>query len=148
MRLQAFAGRWTLGRTIEDVRAGRAGTLAGTATFTPAPDGLAYAETGTLTLGDAPPMTATRSYLWRDAGANAIEVLFADGRFFHRFYADEDRPAAVHDCGADQYRVRYDFRRWPRWRAEWRVTGPAKDYGIVSDYRPAGLGPETAASRP
>ena len=51
---------------------------------------------------------------------------------------DEPRPGAVHDCGADRYRVRYDFRRWPRWRAEWRVTGPAKNYGTVSEYRPAG----------
>ena len=27
--------------------------------------------------------------------------------------------------------------RWPRWRAEWRVTGPRKDYGMVSRFRPA-----------
>jgi hypothetical protein len=31
--------------------------------------------------------------------------------------------------------VRYDFRDWPRWQAEWRVTGPRKDYGIVTRFR-------------
>jgi hypothetical protein len=144
MRLDAFRGAWTITRAIEDVRQARIGRLDGRATFTPVPDGLAYREEGQLVL-DGVTYAATRDYLWRDGGAGTIEVLFADGRFFHRFYADEDRPAAVHDCGADQYRVRYDFRRWPRWRAEWRVRGPSKDYGIVSDYRPAGQVGETAA---
>ena len=55
-------------------------------------------------------MTATRDYLWRDAGAGAIEVLFADGRLFHRFLLDEPDPAAEHACPPDTYRVRYDFR--------------------------------------
>ena len=60
-------------------------------------------------------MTATRDYLWRDGGAGTIEVRFGDGRFFHRFLADEPEPAAEHDCPPDRYRVRYDFSRWPRW---------------------------------
>jgi hypothetical protein len=64
-------------------------------------------------------------------------VLFADGRFFHRFDAEDPAPAAAHDCPPDLYRVRYDFRPWPRWQAEWRVTGPRKDYAMVSRYRPA-----------
>jgi hypothetical protein len=140
MRLDAFEGRWTIERAIEDVRAGRAGAFRGEATFARAPGGLAYAEAGTISLGGQGPYAAERRYFWADAGLNAIEVRFADGRFFHRFYGDEERPAAVHECGADTYRVRYDFARWPRWRAEWRVTGPRKDYGIVSDYRPAGQG--------
>ena len=46
-------------------------------------------------------------------------------------------PPPAHDCPPDSYRVRYDFRAWPRWQAEWRVTGPRKDYGIVSRFRPA-----------
>jgi NAD-dependent DNA ligase len=94
MRLDAFEGGWRIDREIEDIRAGRTGCLTGTASFARLPEGLAYVEEGTLTLGDAPPMTATRRYLWRDGGANTIEVLFSDGRFFHRFYADEARPAA------------------------------------------------------
>ena len=137
MRLAAFTGDWVLERAIEDVRAGETGTLAGTARFTPGEGGLAYLEEGTLALGGRPAVAASRRYLWREAGASAIEVRFADGRFFHRFYADEDAPAAVHDCAPDQYRVRYDFARWPRWTAEWRVRGPRKDYVMVTTYRPA-----------
>jgi hypothetical protein len=82
-------------------------------------------------------MRASRGYSWRDGGAGTIEVWFEDGRFFHRFCADEPEPAAAHDCPPDRYRVRYDFGRWPRWQAEWRVSGPRKDYGIVSRFGPA-----------
>lgn len=136
MRLAAFAGDWTIEREIEDIRAGTPGRFVGTARFSPVAEGLAYAEEGLISLGGSAGVQAVRRYLWRDGGANAIEVLFEDGRFFHRFYADEDTPAAVHDCPPDQYRVRYDFSRWPRWRAEWRVRGPRKDYAMVSRYRP------------
>jgi hypothetical protein len=137
MRLDAFEGNWRIDRAIEDIRAGRTGRFTGTARFTRLPEGLAYVEEGTLTLDAAAPLTATRRYLWRDGGASTIEVLFADGTFFHRFYADEARPAAEHACPPDRYRVRYDFARWPRWQAEWRVEGPAKDYAMVSSYRRA-----------
>ncbi|CAN5682677.1 hypothetical protein BH23PSE1_BH23PSE1_03090 [soil metagenome] len=87
--------------------------------------------------GSQAALTATRDYLFRDGGAGTIEVRFADGRLFHRFDPGEDIPRALHDCPPDRYCVRYDFSRWPRWRAEWRVEGPAKDYRIVSDYRAA-----------
>ncbi len=135
MRLAAFAGDWIIERRIEDVRVGRAGRLEGVARFAAGAEGLLYAEEGLLTLGNGPGVTAARRYLWRDAGANAIEVLFEDGRFFHRFNADEAVAGAVHDCPPDQYHVRYDFARWPRWQAEWRVRGPRKDYAMVTAYR-------------
>lgn len=137
MRLEAFAGDWEIDRDIEDVRAGRTGRFSGRARFTPAPDGLRYREEGDLVLGDAPPMAATRDYLWRDAGAGVIEVLFSDGRPFHRFLPDETDPGDTHDCPPDLYRVRYSFARWPRWQAEWRVSGPRKDYAMLSRYAPA-----------
>lgn len=137
MRLEAFAGEWEIDRMIEDVRAGRVGRFAGRAVFTREAGGLRYREEGRLRLGDAPEMTATREYLWRDDGAGSIEVRFADGRYFHRFLAEEATPADLHDCPPDTYRVRYDFSGWPRWQAEWRVSGPRKDYGMVSRFRRA-----------
>jgi hypothetical protein len=141
MRLAAFAGLWQIERDIDDRRAGRGGRFAGEGAFTPDADGLAYAEAGTLTLIGAPPMTATRRYRWREAGAGFIEVRFEDGRLFHRFDAEEAAPAAEHDCPPDRYRVRYDFSRWPQWQAEWRVSGPRKDYLALSRYRRAGQVP-------
>lgn len=136
MQLQSFAGRWRIGRTIEDVRAGRTGGLAGTACFAPVPGGLAYREEGTLDFSGSAPMRASRRYLWRGGGAGTIDVHFADGRFFHRFDAADPAPASSHDCPPDRYRVRYDFRAWPRWQAEWRVTGPRKDYAMLTTYTP------------
>ncbi len=134
MRLGAFAGHWRIERRIDDLRAGAEGRLSGEAWFRPVPGGLDYAETGILTLGTAPPMTASRAYRWREGAGEMIEVRFQDGRFFHRFQADDPTPAAEHSCDPDRYAVRYDFRRWPEWRTEWRVVGPRKDYAMVTDY--------------
>jgi len=138
MRLEAFAGDWQLERELEDLRDGRHGRFVGRAGFVPAPGGLRYREEGALTFGDGAAMTATRDYLWRDGGAGVIAVFFGDGRFFHRFLPDEPDPGGEHACPPDNYRVRYDFRRWPRWQATWRVSGPRKDYAMVSRFRRAG----------
>lgn len=137
MDLFSFTGAWTLARTIEDARAARAGTFTGEARFTPVEGGLAYEEAGTLAFPDAPPMQASRRYLWRAGGAGGIDVLFDDGRFFHSFDPAAPAPDAEHACAPDTYRVRYDFSRWPLWRAEWRVIGPRKDYSMLSRFHPA-----------
>ena len=92
MRLDAFAGDWRVDRVIEDVRAGRAGRFEGRAWFTPDAEGLAYLEQGVLTMEGSGGFAASRRYHWRDGGAGTIEVRFADGRLFHRFYADEPLP--------------------------------------------------------
>lgn len=136
MRLGDFAGAWTMTREIEDRRAGQTGSLVGHARFAPAACGLVYAEEGRLRLGAGPAVAASRRHLWREAGPT-IEVLFEDGRFFHRFDPAELSPSALHDCPPDAYGIRYDFTRWPLWRTEWRVTGPSKDYAMVTAYSPA-----------
>ena len=133
MRLADFAGTWQIDRRIED-RRGPEGRLEGAARLTPDAEGLVYEETGLLRLGDGAPFAASRRYLWRE-GPEGIELRFADGRFFHRFRPDA--PEAEHPCGADLYRVRYDFAAWPEWRSEWRVTGPRKEYRMTTCYRRA-----------
>ncbi len=102
MRLDAFAGEWMVERAVEDFRAGRAGRFEGRARFSPDADGLAYVEEGVLEMDGTAPFKATRSYRWRDGGAGTIEVLFADGRLFHRFQADEPMPGAAHECPPDR----------------------------------------------
>lgn len=132
--LADFAGRWSLSRQIEDRLAGAAGRFEGEAVFAPHEGcGLIYRETGQLTLGNGPAFAAERGYLWRSVGG-VIAVDFADGRPFHQFDPSGD-PAAQHVCIADDYRVRYDFARWPVWLAEWNVLGPRKDYRMRSLYR-------------
>lgn len=128
-----FAGPWLVSRRIDDHLSGRPGRFIGTARLTPEGDGLRYREEGTLTLGDGPPLAAHRDYLWR-ADGDGIAVLFPDGRPFHRFLPSGRAPGTDHPCGRDLYRVTYDLSAWPLWTAEWTVTGPAKDYIMLTRY--------------
>ncbi len=129
--LADFAGLWRVARDITDHRAGLTGRFTGTAILTPGGPGLRYREEGSLAFGAAAPVRAERSYLWSERGGR-IAVCFADGRPFHDF--DPADAAALHFCAPDHYAVRYDFARWPDWGAEWRVTGPRKDYIMLTRY--------------
>ena len=133
--LADFAGRWRIERAIDDRLSGIPGRFEGTAVFAPEGAFLRYREEGLLFPGAAPPMAAERQYLWSEAGGR-IRVAFADGSPFHDF-APAD-PAATHFCAPDRYAVRYDFSRWPGWTAEWTVSGPRKDYTMISRYQRAG----------
>jgi hypothetical protein len=127
-----MAGAWRLWREIDDRRAGQKARMEGEARFTPVAGGLLYAEVGWLLLPGQAPLRAERRYLWR-AAPGGVAVAFGDGRPFHRFDWAE-APAARHLCGADVYDVVYRFGRWPAWEAEWTVSGPAKDYTMISRY--------------
>ena len=131
-----FIGDWRLLRRIDDRRTGCRGRLAGRMTFAPAGGVLAVDEKGLLQMAGQGPFEARRRYLWRASGRR-IAVLFEDGRPFHDFDPAALRAEARHICGADEYRVRYDFARWPVWRALWEVRGPRKDYRLLSLLRPA-----------
>ena len=128
-----FAGLWTLQRQINDHRSGTSGVFNGTASLTPVNNGLAYLETGSLQMEGHPPMTAERKYEWIDDGP-CIQVLFEDGRIFHRFDPNAPRPCAEHFCDPDQYRATYDFGSWPEWTTIWDVVGPRKSYQLTSRY--------------
>ncbi len=94
-------------------------------------DAYLYSETGQLSYGGGQPLVATRQYLWRSE-AGRLVVHHSDGRAFHSF--DPAAPEAHHICTPDDYRVRYDFSGWPDWQAEWTVSGPRKDYTMISRY--------------
>ena len=135
--LEAFAGRWTLERVIDDAKAGERLTAEGTAVFAQEGDGLVYDEAVEMTLGDGRRLSGTRRYLWRPRPEGGIAVCFEDGRLFHRIATEgliqEDR----HDCAPDLYVGAYDFTGWPEFRVRWQVSGPRKDYRIVTVYRRA-----------
>ncbi|MDJ1009519.1 MAG: DUF6314 family protein [Paracoccaceae bacterium] len=135
--LAGFAGRWAMARHIAHAD-GLRGALEGVATVAPSGPGLfTYDEDGTLRLGAAEPLRATRRYFWRSAG-DAVAIFFADGRPFHRIAFGAMRPETTHLCPPDRYRVVYDFTAWPVWSAHWRVEGPRKRYEMTTTYRPAG----------
>ncbi len=132
-----FKGDWTLHRHIFDLDSQWLGRFEGDAFMTPRKDGLYYHEEGMLRFGGLTAMKATRDYMWTFPEPNVVRVLFEDGRHFHDFDPSQTRPQATHYCDPDEYDVTYDFRKWPDWRAEWRVEGPKKDYRMVSMYSPA-----------
>ena len=132
--LQDFQGLWRLERQITDAL-GPDAVFTGTALFSPDAAGLTQHEAGRLELAGQGGFQAERRYLWRQVGAG-IAVLFAGGRDFHRFDPTLSEAVADHWCDPDTYQVRYDFRDWPVWRAEWRVTGPRKDYVMRTLYTP------------
>ena len=132
-QLLDFAGPWRVTRRIDDRLSGRPGRFEGTARLTPDGKGLRYREEGSLTLGDGPALAAHRDYLWLPDG-DGIAVRFADGRPFHRFRPSGRASGTDHPCGRDLYRVTYDLTAWPAWTAEWTVTGPAKNYAMLTRY--------------
>lgn len=128
--LTQFTGIWRLQRAIRHAD-GTEAKFDGAAEFTPSGTGLDYEERGLLTMPGTPPMQAVRRYRWSQDG-DMIAVDFGDGRPFHSF--DPAHPEAIHDCPPDHYQVRYDFTGWPRWQAIWQVSGPHKDYRMISTY--------------
>lgn len=131
--LQDFAGRWRLSRRIADPDGQTMGRFEGAARFAPDAATLLYREDGTLVM-DGREMEAEQTHVWRQEG-NRICVAFSDGRPFHSFELGVATASAHHHCTPDLYHVSYDFRRWPEWETSWNVTGPRKDYHLVSVYR-------------
>ncbi|MEO0830046.1 MAG: DUF6314 family protein [Pseudomonadota bacterium] len=132
--LKDFEGAWTLMRRIEDRQQGQVSTLAGSATFANDGFGLTYREEGALSVDGQPPLSASRTYLWRRGEGLSVKVLFEDGSAFHAISLGRTMPEATHICAPDLYYVTYDFNRWPSWSSDWRVRGPKKDYRMRSDY--------------
>ncbi|MFO6463903.1 DUF6314 family protein [Jannaschia sp. KMU-145] len=133
-RLAALEGEWTFRRHIVEAEGGTT-RVTGRAVWTRGEDAFDCLETGTMMRPDGSRFEAARRTLWTIA-PDGIAVQFADGRPFHRITGGA-RPKAAHDCPPDDYRLSYDFSRWPDWSVRWRVRGPRKDYGAVTTYRRA-----------
>lgn len=132
--ISRFEGDWQLHRHIYDLDSLWLGKFDGFARFSRVNAGLHYLEEGMLQFGGLTAMKATRTYVWTFPDDGMIRLLFEDGAHFHDFDPNAPRPQATHYCDPDEYDVTYDFRKWPEWRAEWRVEGPRKDYRMVSSY--------------
>ena len=134
MKLADFIGLWRVSRNIAD-HTGAGDTLFhGQAQID---GGGLYHETGKMTLPNGQVVAAERKYRWADT-PTGIQVSFDDGRPFHVICPSDPSgvPTDQHWCPPDMYRVRYDFSDFPKWSAVWQVTGPRKDYTMISQYRP------------
>ena len=127
--LRMLEGDWRLTRLIDDFAMNRRLLFAGRASFTRDEDGLRYDEEGTWRRGPWAGRRASQRHHWR-VRDGAVEVLYRDGRPFHRF----DWPGATgsataaHDCPPDLYDAAYRFHLPGRWELDWKATGPAKNY--------------------
>lgn len=127
-----FEGPWVLERRVIHEDAPDA-QFRGSARFIPHGSGLTYEEKGLIKIEGTRPVSAQRRYLWREDENGVIEVLFEDGRAFHRI--DPAAPQDTHLCAPDTYEVSYRFGQWPEWISIWKVRGPEKNYRMVSTYR-------------
>ena len=104
------AGRWRVERDLLDRSDGTRGTFTGVVLFTPTDDGgLDLREEGTMRW---PTFTgpASRDYLLRPAETpDAMDMLFPDGRPFHRMSFSPEASQDRHWCDPDTYRVTYEL---------------------------------------
>ncbi|MEU7190989.1 DUF6314 family protein [Streptomyces sp. NPDC045369] len=139
-----LAGRWTVDRTVLDVRTGTQGTYRGTAHFRPegpegtadgtAPGALLHVEEGELTWnGTTAPATRTLRLCPRPDGT--ADVTFADGRPFHDLDLRTGHWTTRHPCAADLYDGEFTVVSPGEWHLRWRVGGPAKTQMLCSMYR-------------
>jgi hypothetical protein len=111
-----------LQRRVADRRTGQYGRVQGTLTIAAQGDGLAWRETGTLTMAGRT-HDVSRSYLLADGW-----VFFDDGRPFHPWRPGE---WVEHLCGEDTYRGLVDVEP-TRVRTLWDVAGPAKEQRLIT----------------
>ncbi|WP_440130498.1 DUF6314 family protein [Arthrobacter globiformis] len=150
------AGRWAVERTMLDRAAGTRGTFTGVVIFSPDGDGgLRFHEEGTVVWPAADGGTftgpATRDYLLRPADTpDALDMLFPDGRPFHRMSFSPEASQDRHWCDPDTYRVTYVRHGEDRFSYVWDVTGPRKDLLLESVLRrlPATVAADGLGSKP
>lgn len=129
-----------------DRAAGTRGTFTGVVIFSPDDDGgLRFHEEGTVVwpsvdwpAGDGETFTgpATRDYLLRPADTpEAMDMLFPDGRPFHRMSFSPEASQDRHWCDPDTYRVTYVRHGDDEFSYAWDVTGPRKDLLLESVLR-------------
>ncbi len=129
-------GSWSFNRVIEGQ-----GSMLGFATFTPLNlEGLAYREQGCLKLLSGAELEAERKYVFRD-GDQGFEVYFKETplRLFHAIeLAAYDggvlSGSASHLCNLDLYQSTYTFRPDGSFLVRHVVSGPRKDYTMVTIY--------------
>jgi hypothetical protein len=118
----AYAGDWTLTRTIADLDADALLACTGSATLRDTAGELRYDERVAYRLGEKT-IRATRSYRFRSNGP-AIVAAFADGApFFELELSAAGTGWATHACGADAYALTLTLAEPNAWETCWDVTG-------------------------
>ncbi|MFD7921986.1 DUF6314 family protein [Streptomyces sp. NPDC059740] len=134
--LAGSGGVWHVERDVSDHLARQEGRFTGETRFTAREDGpgLTQHESGRFTwLGRTGPAERTLQFLPGEQ-AGTVDVRFGDGRPFHDLDLRHGHHLAGHPCAADHYRGEFEVLGPHRWRTVWRVSGPAKDLRLVTEY--------------
>jgi Family of unknown function (DUF6314) len=131
-----LAGAWSFDRVIEGQ-----GSMKGLATFAPLDaECLAYREQGRLKLQNGIELEAEREYIFRKRD-RGFEVFFKETppRLFHaiELAASDDgalNGSAGHLCNLDHYQSTYTFRGDGGFVVRHIVSGPRKDYVMITTY--------------
>ncbi|MDN3273753.1 DUF6314 family protein [Frankia sp. RB7] len=131
-----LAGAWSFDRVIEGQ-----GSMKGLATFTPLDaECLAYREQGRLKLLNGTELEAEREYLFRKRD-RGFEVFFKETppRLFHAIELAASDDGALngsgdHLCNLDHYRSTYTFLTDGGLVVRHAVSGPRKDYTMITAY--------------
>lgn len=121
-------GVWSMARTIDDRHGDEQSTVDGTSELVLEDDGrIRWSERGTLhrRAGDIP---VSRT-LFLEPREDGWWVTFDDGRDFHPWRPGEK---VVHPCSPDTYTGSVDIIGPDTWTVRWQVSGPAKDYTMVT----------------
>lgn len=141
-----FLGSWRVSKRVLDERLGRTAEMAGHCVFEPAQAvELRQCET-VQTMLDGQSYPAVQTYFWRFDSKSSVVLWFSDRRFFCA--ADLGAPpsdapirpaqaALRHDCPPDSYKGVLAVDGDDRWRLQWRVTGPRKNYHLDAVYQRA-----------
>ncbi|KAA9159647.1 hypothetical protein FPZ12_019985 [Amycolatopsis acidicola] len=126
-------GEWRLRREMPGLA-----RMSGTARFRELEPGvLHYREDGHLTLDDGQVLEVYREYHYR-LEDQQIRICFAEPgppRTLHVLRPGSTGSASdVHLCGPDTYTGHYEFTGEDTFTVRMRVTGPHKDYSILSGY--------------
>ena len=127
-------GSWNMDRLVIDHARTTIGRLEGKVTFRPFGPNLLYEETGTLILGEhRGDAGQTYRYDFPDGDRRAL-VRFRDGRPFHDLDLSSGQDRPHHWCPPDLYEGVVLALGPAAWSTEWKVTGPRKDYDLVTTY--------------
>ena len=125
---RTVVGVWQLSRTITDRRLGQDSHLSGTLTLSEGEEGrLRWEERAVWPRPDGP--VDVRRGLWLVLREREWRVLFEDGSLFHAWSPGS---RVVHDCAPDTY-VGTVTGTTEHWTVVWEVSGPQKDYRMVTE---------------
>jgi Family of unknown function (DUF6314) len=124
-------GSWNMSRRMRDFRLGISGWFEGHANVCVQSGDLILQETGRLRFG-AHEADAGQRYVLTLDQPHVARVKRADGSLFHELDLSSGSANILHRCGDDIYRGRYRVLHGDCFFVVWQVTGPRKDYRMVT----------------